>query len=119
MAEERPWEAYDPPATPSAAADEERPWEAYGAPTARITVRPAGATAFADRYGDTAPADAAPAAAPADDTGVLSDIDKAIPSGLAQGITGMIGLPGTIGGWARSGASALGVPDQTLDATAK
>jgi hypothetical protein len=81
-------------------------------------VRPAGAPAFADRYGDAAPdPDAAPA--PAADTGVLSDIDKAIPSGLAQGITGTIGLPGTIGGWARKGASKLGVPDPVLDATAK
>jgi hypothetical protein len=74
----------------------EKPWEDYPDPLAR----------------DAAPAEQ-------EGVGYGEDIVKGAAGGLGRGVSGTLGLPGTIGGLYRKGLSKIGVPDEYLDMGAK
>ena len=61
---------------------------------------------------------AAPAAPAEPPVGQWEDIGKSAVGGLGRGVTGTIGLPGTVGGLVHKGLSAVGVPEGAIDKAA-
>lgn len=88
MSAERPWEDFSSP-VPSAAGSE--PWKAFQNPIPQ------------------------PVQAPPQQVGYGEDMLKGAAGGLGRGTSGLVGLPGTVGGLVRSGLSKAGVSDDTLD----
>ena len=78
-------------------------------------------TPFEQRFyntADTGGGGGAPIAAA--DSGVdWADVGKGAAGGLGRGVTGLVGLPGSVGGLVHSGLSYLGVPEPALAAAAK
>jgi len=59
------------------------------------------------------------ATATAEQPGYAEDIGKGVVGGLGRGVTGLMGLPGTIGDLTRAGLRKVGVPEGAIDVGAE